>query len=129
MRLTSSGIFTILLVLSVSIQPALSDEDELVSISLPSACKPTTGCVPCEDKAVKECHETGFTRQFSCEEEIEGLKQTIFRYESCVPPLEGWVEMIRFDILMFVGAVLSLIYVRNRKQLARNNLVNLVNRS
>lgn len=122
------SLFVLVLVIMVSLVRA--DDEELVAVSLPSSCTSDTGCVECLEEAIKECRETGFTIKYRCEESINKTHtHTVYRYESCVPAIEEWVAMVRFDVLMFVGAVMSLMYVRRRKQQAKNQLVMIVNRS
>lgn len=120
----------IFLVLTRSLA-VVADEEELVEVHLPPSCVIVQGCQRCEDDAIKECHDTGFVQKYKCEEKRveDASKMDIFRYESCIPPVEDWVAMVRFDVAMLLGAVASMMYVRLRKQLAKNNLVNLVNRS
>ena len=121
---------SLLLLLLVTITNVVADEDELISVALQPSCSPEGACAKCDDQALKECLETGFTQRFRCEENVNNASgQIMFRYESCIPKVEGWIELVRFDIVVFVGAMLSLIYVRSRKMLAASDLVTLVNRS
>jgi hypothetical protein len=117
-----------------------ADEDELISVPLEEhvGCTFVGGCLQCEEQASNiECKKTGYIQQFKCAEQLyispdSNMTKTVYRHrhESCSPSeMEGWMEILRFDMLMFLGAVVSLIYVRARKQHAAYSLVSLVNRS
>lgn len=140
MQLVKSLQILLCLIWILSIVSIEADEDELISVSLDEhvGCTFVGGCFQCEEQASSiECKKTGYIQQFKCAEQLyigpnSNVTKTVYRHrhESCSPSeMEGWMELLRFDMLMFIGAVISLIYVRARKQHAAYNLVSIVNRS
>jgi len=109
------------------------DEDELISVQLEPSCSLVNGCAECEDKdGIPECGQTGFTQQYECGEKVNATSGEVtffYRHVSCAPPMARWKEMLWFDIVLLIIAIVSLLYIRFRKQMAAYNLVSLVNRS
>ena len=109
------------------------DEDELISVQLEPSCTLIGGCAECQGKeGISECAQTGFTQQYECGEKVNatsGEETYFYRNVACVPPMAGWMEIVRFDLIALVLAIISLLFVRSRKQMAAYNLVSLVNRS
>jgi len=112
------------------------EEDVLVAMQLGSSCTPLEGCVKCDafssdqsDMYARECAQTGYVQRFDCGNKTSEDKTQHYKYEACSPQISGSMEMLRFNLIMVIGAVFSLAYVRRRKQLAAYNLISLVNRT
>lgn len=117
-----SMIKTMLVLSLASIFVSAGMDEELVSILQP-VCKPMGPCVELEGN-------TGFKQRFECREEVNTTSNEMIsrvRFSPCEPP--SLLDVLGFNFMMFVGAVLAFLIVRHRKELARQNLVAIVNRA
>ena len=96
-------------------------------------CHPVSPCKPCPiSERHSACEKTGFVQELKCAHVAGNAtdgRSHMAEMISCEPPKESWKSVVAFDFIMFLGVVVSLAVVRTRKQLARQNLVTLVNRS
>lgn len=140
----------LLLVAATAVAGKLTSEDDLHSVQLDSSsakrpylCIVRDSCSSCHHPrsnnespplpapTTAECEATGFVQRLECFDNTNmdtAEPTSTLRWENCEPSLQ-FLDFFQFNLACLLFAAVSLYAVHLRKNAARQNLVQLVNRS